>query len=100
MGRKIPYGIVNKGHTLYFLENNGNGLIKAKATVKNVFNSEKLSKEESLELIIENKHALQFDSLLLKRFGGKRYLVLIEIENFQTISEFKIDRSDYSNMDD
>ena len=37
---------------------------------------------------------------LKKRFAGKRYLVLITIADFQLITLFKINRSDYGNMDD
>lgn len=37
---------------------------------------------------------------LIKRFGGKRYLVLITIKNFKALTPFKIDRSGYGNMDD
>jgi hypothetical protein len=36
----------------------------------------------------------------LKRFAGKRYLVLITIKDFEAIEPFKIDRSEYGNMDD
>ncbi len=37
-GRKLPYGRVEAGEPLYFIENNGNGLIKAKTLVKSVYN--------------------------------------------------------------
>ena len=37
---------------------------------------------------------------LEKRFAGKRYLVLITIKDFEELEPFKIDRSDYGNMDD
>ena len=36
----------------------------------------------------------------LKRWAGKRYLVLIEIEEAQQLEPFAIDRSEYGNMDD
>ena len=36
MGRKLPYGRVNKSDVLYFIENNGDGLIKGKAVVEEV----------------------------------------------------------------
>ncbi|MDF1546338.1 MAG: hypothetical protein P1P88_00860 [Bacteroidales bacterium] len=37
MGRKLPYGRVNKSDVLYFIENKGDGLIKGKAIVDDVF---------------------------------------------------------------
>lgn len=39
---------MNIGDILYFIENKGNGLVKAKATVSDVFNSEQMIKDESL----------------------------------------------------
>ncbi len=100
MGRKMPYGRVNKSDILYFIENKGDGLVKAKTVVKDVFNSAQLLPEESLQIIENNKENLMLDAGLMKRFGGKRYLVLITVENFQEIENFKIDRSEYGNMDD
>lgn len=40
-GRKLPYGRVNSSDVLYFINNNAEGVVKAKARVKSVFNSEK-----------------------------------------------------------
>ncbi|MHC1690025.1 MAG: hypothetical protein AB9833_04260 [Bacteroidales bacterium] len=100
MGRKLPYGNINPGDILYFIENKGDGFVKAKATVSHVFNSNKLTKEESFNLIGINQNNLLLDDGLLKRFGGKRYLVLITIRDFQELQNFKIDRSEYGNMDD
>lgn len=100
MGRKIPYGRLNKFDVLYFIENNGSGIVKAKATVDDVFNSEKLTKEQSIEIIEKHKNQLCLNTGLIKRFSGKRYLVLITIKEFEEIEEFKIDRSNYGNMDD
>jgi ASC-1-like (ASCH) protein len=100
MGRKLPYGKVTVGDVLYFIENKGDGMIKAKATVANVFNSEQLTKEESMQLIEKNQPSLLLDGGLLKRFAGKRYLVLITIHTFAEIEHFRIDRSAYGNMDD
>jgi hypothetical protein len=100
MGRKMPYGRVNEQDTLYFIENNGDGLIKAKAAVKSVTNTDKLSKEESVKTVAEHQHLLMLNKALEKRFAGKRYLVLIHLEKFTLIEPFKIDRSQYGNMDD
>ncbi len=100
MGRKLPYGRVNKDDILYFIENKGDGLIKWKAVVKSVFNSDKLTKEESTEIIEQNQDILLLNKGLIKRFAGKRYLLLITIKDFKVIESFKIDRSEYGNMDD
>jgi hypothetical protein len=99
-GRKLPHGRVNSGDVLYLIRNNAEGVIKAKATVKNVFNSEKMTKEESTELVSENQDKLQLTAQQEKRWAGKRYLVLIEVEDVSEIKPFSIDRSAYGNMDD
>lgn len=100
MGRKLPYGILNIGDVLYFAENTGDGLIKAKSGVLEVFNSEKLSREESIELVNANQNELKLDKAMFNRFAGKRFIVLIKIRDFETIENFKFDRSGFSNMDD
>jgi hypothetical protein len=99
-GRKMPYGRVHLGDILYLIRNNAEGEIKARATVKNVFNSDKMTKEESAELINENQDVLQLSSQQEKRWAGKRYLVLIEVEDVSEIEPFSVDKSDYGNMDD
>ncbi len=100
MGRKLPYGRVNKSDVLYFIENKGDGLVKGKAIVEEVFNSEKLTKEQSIEIVEKYQDKLFLNKGLEKRFAGKRYLVLITIKDFKELEPFKIDRCDYGNMDD
>jgi len=99
-GRKVPYGRVNPDDTLYFINNNGEGLVHAMAKVKGVFNSEKLTKEESAHLIDRHQEKLLLTKKQYDRWAGKRYLVLIEIFELKRIKPFRIDRSDYGNMDD
>lgn len=100
MGRKIPYDKVFKNDILFFLENNGNGIVVARARVTNAFHSEQLTKEESFSLIDKHQDNLLLNNGLYKRFGGKRYLVLISIEDFEEIEPFKINKTNYTNMDD
>lgn len=100
MGRKFPYGRVNKDDVLFFIENKGDGLVKGKASVDDVFNSEKLTEGQSIEFVEKNQDKLLLNPVLKKRFSGKRYLVLIRIKDFEKIEPFKIDRSQYGNMDD
>lgn len=99
-GRKMPYGRVEPEDRLYFIENDGSGLVKAKAVVLSVLNSEKLSKEESVALVESNQGQLKLTQGQFKRWAGKRYLVLIEVDQVEEYDPFLIDRSDYGNMDD
>lgn len=99
-GRKMPYGRVNKGDVLYFINNNGEGLVKAKAIVDSVFNSEKMNFEESFELVMKNQEKLLLSDIQFQKWVEKRYLVLIEIKEFCAIENFTIDKSNYGNMDD
>lgn len=99
-GRKMPYGRVNKGDVLYFINNNAEGFVKAKAIVDSVFNSEIMNCEESFELVKKNQEKLLLSDLQFQKWAGKRYLVLIEIKEFCEIENFTIDKSNFGNMDD
>jgi hypothetical protein len=100
MGRKLPYGRVNENDVLYFINNDGSGLIKAKGVVESVHNSDKMSKEESTRLVKKNQDRLNLIEKQFKRWAGKRYIVLIEVSEVEPVSPFKIDRSNFGNMDD
>jgi hypothetical protein len=99
-GRKMPYGRVNQDDILYFINNNAEGLILAKARVKSVFNSDKLPEVESIALVEKHQDKLQLSKKQQARWGGKRYLVLIEVSDVNRVEPFQIDKSDYGNMDD
>ena len=99
-GRKLPYGRVFEGDTLYFINNDGSGKVFARAVVSSVMNSEKLDPQQSADLIEENQPFLQLSDDQIKRWRGKRYLVLVTIKNFESLQPFMIDRSAYGNMDD
>jgi hypothetical protein len=99
-GRKIPYGRVNAGDTLYFLNNDAEGLIRAKSVVASVLNSDALKEEESIRLVEEYQAQLQLTEKQRNRWGGKRYLVLIGIDKTEALSPFGVDKSAYGNMDD
>ncbi len=99
-GRKLPYGRVNVKDVLYFMRNNGEGQVKAKAVVKKVINSEKMDTGSSVKFVENNQSKLQLDEKQFNKWAGKRYLVLIEISDIENIDPFEIDRSNYGNMDD
>jgi hypothetical protein len=99
-GRKLPYGRVNKNDILYFLNNNAEGEVKAKAIVRSVLNSEKMDKDESIKLVKKHQGKLQLSNKQFQKWAGKRYLVLIEVSEIKEVKPFSIDKSNYGNMDD
>lgn len=99
-GRKLPYGRVDQNDVLYLINNNADGYVRAKAKVKSVLNSEKMTEEESAQLVDRYQDKLQLTRKQYERWAGKRYLVMIEITDVEKIEPFRIDRSDYGNMDD
>ena len=100
-GRKIPYGQVREGDRLYFIKNNAEGMIIARAQVSHVVNSEKMDKNTSIELVKNNQNKFQLTENQFKRWVGKRYIVLIEIKNIEEITPFQFNRDDFKNrMDD
>jgi hypothetical protein len=99
-GRKLPYGLVQANDRLYFIQNKGDGMVRATALVSEVFNSEKLTEEQSGNLLEANQSKLNLTPEQFKRWAGKRYLVLIEVREVRPIEQFGIDRSAYGNMDD
>lgn len=99
-GRKLPYGRINVGDTLYFINNNAEGLIKAKGGVLFVFNSEKMNTDESIALLKKNQDKLQLTDKQLQRWGGKRYIVLVEVSDIEKIKPLVFDKKKYRTMDD
>jgi len=99
-GRKMPYGRVNENDMLFFINNNAEGLVKTKALVSLVVNSEKMTKEETVQFVEEHKDKLNLTTAQFKRWAGKRYLVLVALSQIDKVDPFSIDKSDYGNMDD
>lgn len=99
-GRKMPYGRVSAGDTLFFTNNNAEGVIKAKANVKGVFNSQKMAKPESIALVQSHQDELRLTKRQFKRWAGKRYIVLIEVAEVEELAPFRVDKSEFGNMDD
>ncbi len=99
-GRKLPYRRVNEGDILYFINNNSEGVVKAKAIVDSVFNSDKVSGEESTALVEKHQDKLNLSESQFKKWAGKRYIVLIGLNKIEEIKSFAIDKSNCGNMDD
>jgi len=96
----MPYGRVNPGDMLYLINNNAEGVVKAKAVVTDVFNSGKMTREESIALVEKNQDKLNLTDQQFKRWADKRYLILVEVGQVTKVTPFQVDKSDYGNMDD
>ena len=99
-GRKLPYGRVQVSDRLFFVQNDGTGLVQAWAGVTSVRNSPALTPEESRQWIEEYQSLLHLSPKQRQRWSGKRYLVLIGIGPVTSLPPFAFDRSAYGNMDD
>ena len=99
-GRRMPLGRVNRGDVPYFINNNAEGLVLAKSKVESVYNSDKLTEEGAAQLIDKHQGQLQLTKKQVQRWAGKRYLVLIEISGVEKVEPFRIDKSNYGNIDD
>ena len=99
-GRKLPHGRVNAGDVLYFINNNAEGIVRAKAMVASALHSEKMTGDESRRLVKQNQPKLCLTEKQIQRWAGKRYIVLIEVSGVKEIPPFAIDKSNYGNMDD
>ena len=91
-GRMAPYGAVGTGDVLYFINNDGEGIVKAKGEAVSVFISENLSRREELvDLILRNQSKLQLNLAQLKEWAGKKYIMLIEVTNVENVAPFRVD---------
>ena len=89
----IPYGTVSEGDVLYFVSGDNCTEIQAKGVVSSVYNSYELSEEESYEMIIRNQDKLILPDEQFYRWAGKRFLVLIGLENVEMIRSFNINKN-------
>jgi len=76
-GRKMPYGRIYVGDILYFINNNTEGIVKSRGVVNSVYDSDKMSTEESKSLVKQHQDKLQLSDNQFKKWAGKRYIVSI-----------------------
>ena len=98
--KKTIFSKTKKGDILYFIEKDGTDLIRCKAKVKEVINTDKLSKEEALNFVLEHQNELQLTAPQIKKWASKPYLTLIVFGEIEIIEPYKIDECSYVQMDD
>jgi hypothetical protein len=84
---------IDTGDTLYFTSPEDKQIPKAKATVYSVFNSGRLSTEESKQLVESYSDKLMLDNIAKKRLRGKRSLTLISIKDFEIVQTMDLNIS-------
>ena len=89
----IPYGKVGVGDVLYFVNDTDHSEVKAKGVVSSVYNSCRLSSEESYEMIIRNQDKLWLPDDLFYKWVGKKYLVLIGLRDIEEVKFFLPNRN-------
>jgi len=97
---KIPYGEVNEGDMLYFVDSNDEEKIKARGRVSSVFCYEMLTEEESFETIIRNQDKLQLPDNLFEKIAGKKYLVLIGVESLESLIPLRFSIGNFKELGD
>ncbi len=98
-GRKSPLGgRVKSGDHLYFVETGGNLTVSYKAVVKQVIETDKMTETESIQFVEHYQEYLKLSSNQIKRWAGKKFLCLIEVNGLEPIEPFVYRRE--SNMDD
>lgn len=100
LGKKRPYGKVAEGDMLFFANVSSPCKVKAMAKVKSAYNSDKMAEEEAGRIIEENKDKLKPTADQAKRLAGKRYVVLIEVEDVRGIVPFSIADNVHGGLDD
>ena len=98
--KTTPYGKVSEGDTLYFITTKREGVVRAKASVKSVLNSQKLDEKESMEMINRHMMELMLTEKQLDRYYGKPYLVLVRISSVTRLQPCMIKFSIIDKMTD
>lgn len=99
-GRRSPYGKVKTGDMLYFTENDGKQIIYGRGRVTVVYDSPKLTHDESAAMLEKHRRALWLSETQFLRMSGKRYLVLVTVDGFQEVPHFRFTRRDFHTLDD
>jgi hypothetical protein len=87
----LPYGAVKEGDTLYFIGNEYHNEVRSCGRVSCVIYSEKLSEEESVEMVITYQDRLQLPDDQFYKVAGSKYLTIIGVEKYHDIIPFRIE---------
>jgi hypothetical protein len=86
-----PYNKIFEGDSLFLITTKREGVVQAKALVKNVLNPQKLEVKDSIELINRYLMEMMLTEEQLNRYYGKPYLTFVRVMEVQRIQPFTID---------
>ena len=84
----VSHRIITEGDIGYFAYKSGKDEIRARGVVDYVSYSHRLSTEESYEMIIRNQERLMLPDDLFYKWAGKKYLILIGLNNIEAVGLF------------
>ena len=96
MNRKAPYGCIKKGDIVYF-KNSGEP-VSVKAVVGSVLQLDGLDDAKILQILKEYGKRLGVDDSYASNIKGKRYCVLVFLENVKETEQFDINKKGYGMM--
>lgn len=99
MGRKMPYGRVFSGDTLYFIIC-GSGQVVARGSVRSVIQTAQLDSDAAQQFLLNYQRKLLLTPVQFERWANKAYLVLVEVDNVNMVPAFTLDRTGFNPMDD
>lgn len=94
--KKAPYGCIKKGDIVYFKDSGEP--VSAKAIVSSVLQFDDLNDAKILRILKEYGKQLGVDESYASNIKGKKYCVLMFLENVKEIEPFDIDKKGYGLM--
>lgn len=96
VNRKAPYGCIKNGDIVYF-KNSGEP-VTVKAAVGGVLQFDSLDDTKVMQILKEYGERLGVDESYASNIKGKKYCVLVFLENVKEIKQFNIDKKGYGMM--
>lgn len=98
-GKKVPLGGRAKvNDIIYFVETGGDMIVSHRGIISKVIETEKMTPEESIDFVDKYEKELYLSNDQYKRWVGKKFLAVFEIDKIEAIEPFKYRRD--KNMDD
>ncbi|MBU2638821.1 MAG: hypothetical protein KJ955_07645 [Nanoarchaeota archaeon] len=96
VNRKAPYGCIKKGDVVYFKDSGEP--VSVKAFVSRVLQFDNLDDDKTLQILKEYGKQIGVGTSYAPALKGKRYCILVFLENVKEIQPFYINKKGYGIM--